>query len=310
MPLGRVGRTIRQVAPLLVVGDLHAFRVAAALLGPADARRAEARAVHRRVRPDLDVVLDHDVAHLRHLLALAPLVELVAEAVAPDHDARLEHDAVAVPAALAHHDACVQAAALADADVVQHGHARDQYAAGADLAALADHAAPFFSEWGGIELTRRHRALLDGVDEWWRPLESLPRTLIHNDFNPRNLALRGTADAPTLCAYDWELATIGVPQRDLAELLCFVLGRQPSRADVTHLLEVHRATLEAGVGRPIDPAAWRLDSQASRVKRFSNSGCVMPCSAYSTASSSAPSLIVQHARKAGTVDRKREKSTR
>ena len=47
--------------------------------------------------------------------------------------------------------------------------------------------------------------------------------LIHNDFNPRNLALRREVGGWRLCAYDWELATIGVPQHDCAEFLCFVL---------------------------------------------------------------------------------------
>ena len=51
----------------------------------------------------------------------------------------------------------------------------------------------------------------------------MPRTLIHNDFNPRNLCLRQTDGGLRLCAYDWELATLQVPQHDLAELLCFVL---------------------------------------------------------------------------------------
>jgi thioester reductase-like protein len=130
-------------------------------------------------------------------------------------------------------------------------------------AALADHAAPFFAEWGGPDLPRRHRALVDRVETWWSPLESLPRTLIHNDFNPRNLALRGTEDAPTLCAYDWELATLGAPQRDLAELCCFVLGSAPSRADVARLLEIHRRTLEVSAGRAIDPSSWRLGFRLS-----------------------------------------------
>jgi hypothetical protein len=129
--------------------------------------------------------------------------------------------------------------------------------------ALADHAAPAFAEWGGAELPRRHRTLVDTVGTWWRPLETLPRTLIHNDFNPRNLALRGTPDTPTLCAYDWELASLGLPQHDLAELLCFVGGPAPASTDVTHLLELHRATLQASVGRPIDPASWRLGFRLS-----------------------------------------------
>src|SRR5262249_38610235 len=72
----------------------------------------------------------------------------------------------------------------------------------------------------------------------------------------RNLALRGTAERPVLCAYDWELATLGPPQRDLAELLCFTLGPSPRRADVVHLAEAHRAALAAAVGRTVDAAGW------------------------------------------------------
>ena len=51
----------------------------------------------------------------------------------------------------------------------------------------------------------------------WEEIDALPPTLVHNDFNPRNLAL---VDGGTrLVALDWELATVTVPQRDVAELL-------------------------------------------------------------------------------------------
>jgi hypothetical protein len=79
---------------------------------------------------------------------------------------------------------------------------------------------------------------------------------VHNDFTPRNLTLRETGTGPRLCAFDWELAGIGVPQHDLAELLCFV-GK---RIDVTQLarwLELHRCELERASACNIDPAAWR-----------------------------------------------------
>ncbi|KAJ3073479.1 hypothetical protein HK102_005989 [Quaeritorhiza haematococci] len=65
------------------------------------------------------------------------------------------------------------------------------------------------------------------------------RTLNHGDFNPRNICLRRlpthnttTTSSSTssstlaLCAYDWELATIHVPQRDIAEFLCFTMDPQ------------------------------------------------------------------------------------
>jgi hydroxymethylglutaryl-CoA reductase (NADPH) len=49
---------------------------------------------------------------------------------------------------------------------------------------------------------------------------SYQKTLIHNDFNPRNVMVR-RGGVP--CIYDWELAVVDFPQRDILEFLSFVL---------------------------------------------------------------------------------------
>jgi hypothetical protein len=121
-------------------------------------------------------------------------------------------------------------------------------------AALATHAEPSFSAWSDPDVTRIHRHLISTVDGWWQTLENGPRTLIHNDFNPRNICLRG-ADR-RLCAFDWELATIGAPQRDLAELLTFALPPDVSREEMCELVTRHRAALERESGQPLDPETW------------------------------------------------------
>src|SRR5439155_5808929 len=90
--------------------------------------------------------------------------------------------------------------------------------------------------------------------------------LIHNDFNPRNVALRHDPAAPEglrLCAYDWELATLGAPQHDLAEFLCFVLTPDATREQVEHHLELHRRMLAQAAGTVIDAGSWRLGFRAS-----------------------------------------------
>jgi thioester reductase-like protein len=120
-----------------------------------------------------------------------------------------------------------------------------------------------FTQAGGALLPAIHRRLLQELAHWWEPLERLPRTLIHNDFNPRNIALRREGPELRLCAYDWELATVGVPQHDLAELLCFTLNSRASVDEVRHYLELHRLTLESETGRRVDPAAWELGFRAS-----------------------------------------------
>ncbi|MFT7611573.1 MAG: hydroxymethylglutaryl-CoA reductase (NADPH) [Parvicellaceae bacterium] len=62
------------------------------------------------------------------------------------------------------------------------------------------------------------------------------RTLIHNDFNPRNVAVRANGDA---CIYDWELATINVPQRDIFEFLSFTLEENFSEESFWSTLRFH-----------------------------------------------------------------------
>ena len=111
-------------------------------------------------------------------------------------------------------------------------------------------------------MVRTHATIVETIRDWWPALEALPRTLIHNDFNPRNICLRrGPASSDDegrlrLCAYDWELATVGAPQRDLAELLCFVLPVDVADEHIEHWIERHRRLLERESGIAIDRADW------------------------------------------------------
>ena len=120
---------------------------------------------------------------------------------------------------------------------------------------MAEHNAAEFPQWVDELTLARIRHAVASVPEWWAELEAMPRTLVHNDFNPRNIALR-KGDG-RLVAYDWELATLHVPQRDLAELLAFVLWRDVDAVTVTHHVEVHRRALERASGIALEPELWR-----------------------------------------------------
>jgi thioester reductase-like protein len=128
--------------------------------------------------------------------------------------------------------------------------------------AIAQHASARFSAWADPATASIQRRLVAHVDQWWRRLEEAPRTLIHNDFNPRNICLRravASADDESplrLCAYDWELAAVGAPQRDLAELLCFVLAADATDDDIEFWIERHRCLLEREAGTAIDRSEW------------------------------------------------------
>jgi thiamine kinase-like enzyme len=70
---------------------------------------------------------------------------------------------------------------------------------------------------------------------------NLPKTLIHNDANPRNSCFR---EDGTFCLYDWELACFEVPVYDAVEFLSFVLHEQNQGAFVAYL-DFYQAELAA-----------------------------------------------------------------
>lgn len=122
--------------------------------------------------------------------------------------------------------------------------------------ALAGHAAEFFGDWWGEPSLPLQRRAEKTTRERRSALAAMPRTLVHNDFNPRNLAFRPEGGGARPCAFDWELASVRVPQHDLAELLCFVLPPEAGRAAVLEYLELLRGKLQAHAGAPLDRTLW------------------------------------------------------
>ena len=122
---------------------------------------------------------------------------------------------------------------------------------------LADFSAERFSLASGENINAIQHCIIDDLERWWAEWMSMPRSLIHNDFSPRNLAFRRTPQGPALCSYDWELATIGLPQYDLVELLCFVLPASSSRKSAQHWIDLHRRCLENASGKTIPAEEWQ-----------------------------------------------------
>jgi len=122
--------------------------------------------------------------------------------------------------------------------------------------ALADHVRPLFSSWIGCDIGVMQEGAIANLAANTRLTAELPLTLIHNDFNPRNVALRDADGLLRLCAYDWEMARLGLPQHDLAEMLCFVLPCDVDKTTVFSLVEFHRVALERAAGVSIAGDAW------------------------------------------------------
>lgn len=100
------------------------------------------------------------------------------------------------------------------------------------------------------------REAIQAIPDYWPELDRMPKTLIHNDLNPRNTCFKTVGDALAFCVYDWELATYHVPQYDVVELLCFVLDADRYALRLGYL-EFYREALHQLTGLYADKQSFR-----------------------------------------------------
>jgi hydroxymethylglutaryl-CoA reductase (NADPH) len=71
---------------------------------------------------------------------------------------------------------------------------------------------------------------------------TIANTVIHNDFNSRNIAIRKPStnnETAIPCIYDWELAVLDIPHRDIVEFLSFVLVENFDPEELFLYLDYH-----------------------------------------------------------------------
>jgi hydroxymethylglutaryl-CoA reductase (NADPH) len=65
---------------------------------------------------------------------------------------------------------------------------------------------------------------------------AVQKTIVHNDYNPRNIAVRKNG---ALAVYDWELAVLDYPHRDIVEFLSFVFTEDYAEEELMRYLDFH-----------------------------------------------------------------------
>lgn len=116
---------------------------------------------------------------------------------------------------------------------------------------------------------RRRHKLIDTIADWHPVKDRLPATLAHNDFNQRNVGFR-----PGIVVLDWEIVERNIAQRDLVEMLTFLVPPNAGRAAIDRHVNVHRtAIVEAGVSG-IDRDTWfegfRCELKAEAINRVAH----------------------------------------
>ncbi len=117
---------------------------------------------------------------------------------------------------------------------------------------ILDDAASRFPDIVTPSVHAQRSATIDTISRWHRAKDAMPATLVHNDFNQRNVGVR---DSGQIVVLDWELARVNTPQRDVAELLTFTLDAHTELDELLHLLAVHWQAL-ADNGLEVDPEVY------------------------------------------------------
>ncbi|MBV9008416.1 MAG: phosphotransferase [Verrucomicrobia bacterium] len=112
--------------------------------------------------------------------------------------------------------------------------------------ALAEFVIGTFPDVVTSELARKHRRLIATLPEWYAEVDCLPKTLLYGDVNPQNLAFAlQESGGFKLSLFDWERATISVPERDLAEHLVYTLplafSEEEARAEIAAYVDAFGA---------------------------------------------------------------------
>lgn len=109
-----------------------------------------------------------------------------------------------------------------------------------------------FPDWISKNNYEKHLSICQSIESWSAEFQSQPQTLIHNDFNPRNIGLVRENENLKVRIFDWELATVAPAQRDVVELLSFVLSQQTSPKELLQHLTFHRVQLQTKLNLIID----------------------------------------------------------
>jgi hydroxymethylglutaryl-CoA reductase (NADPH) len=68
-------------------------------------------------------------------------------------------------------------------------------------------------------------------------IKNIPNTIIHGDLSSRNIAIK--KQSSQACIYDWELAVVNIPHRDIVEFLSFVLQENFAKEELFKYLNFH-----------------------------------------------------------------------
>lgn len=103
-----------------------------------------------------------------------------------------------------------------------------------------------------------HTHLIETIPEWRSKIDVMDKTLVQNDCVPKNVALCNQNGKKKVLIYDWEIATVHIPQRDIVEFLSYVLPENFDAKLLKSYIERHRIQLNEATKQTINASEWQL----------------------------------------------------
>lgn len=98
---------------------------------------------------------------------------------------------------------------------------------------------------------------LENFESDLKKLSDLPQTLLHYDFNSRNLAFAANTEKEQVIVFDWEMASWGPAQRDLVEFILFTSNPDHIAQDFEQTIQHYRLNLQDHLGIQLDSEIWQ-----------------------------------------------------
>lgn len=121
---------------------------------------------------------------------------------------------------------------------------------------LADYSKKYLNDFITEAELSDHYQLIENVASWWQEIEKMPKTLIYNDLTLKNIALQNEKNKKSILLFDWDLATIHLPQRDTCEFLSYVLPVNFNEQQFLDYVELQRKQLATYSKREIPEETW------------------------------------------------------
>lgn len=134
--------------------------------------------------------------------------------------------------------------------------------------------AEYFPDWVPKCNHDIQHSWINGISDWWQQAyEHCPKTIVHGDFNPRNLGFTLKANGqPQLMALDWECIRWGLPQLDFAQFILHSSAPDRVVDRMQYYSERMRQRLCFYSGMQLDPRSWQQGLDAAVAYHLINRG--------------------------------------